>query len=140
MLREKVAASTFARGYLTGMVSSVLDSLWDQGFFYDPVEREVIEDFMPWLSASSQAHLDDLRTARAAVVALVTDALHDVAASEAAADNERRAANDAAEAAAAKIAAAHAAAEQAELDDVRGKATFIFESLVPRCVGAAQVC
>ena len=42
-VREKVAAATFARGYLTGLVGNVFDSLFEQGYFYDPVEKEVAE-------------------------------------------------------------------------------------------------
>jgi hypothetical protein len=37
VVRRKVAASTFARGYLSGIVGSVFDSLQQTGFFYDPV-------------------------------------------------------------------------------------------------------
>jgi hypothetical protein len=41
VVRAKVAASTFARGYLNGIVKSVFQQLQDSGYFYDPVEREV---------------------------------------------------------------------------------------------------
>lgn len=41
MVRAKVAASAFARGYLNGIVKSVFQQLQDTGYFYDPVEREV---------------------------------------------------------------------------------------------------
>eukprot|EP00959_Pyramimonas_sp_CCMP1952_P204575 4277604-Pyramimonas_sp.AAC.1 len=52
-VREKVAAQTFARGYLTGLVGNVFDKLYDQGYFYDPVEKEIAEDFMPWLETET---------------------------------------------------------------------------------------
>lgn len=41
VVRAKVAASAFARGYLNGIVKSVFQQLQDTGYFYDPVEREV---------------------------------------------------------------------------------------------------
>ena len=41
MVRAKVAASAFARGYLNGIVKNVFQQLQDTGYFYDPVEREV---------------------------------------------------------------------------------------------------
>lgn len=41
VVRQKVAASTFARGYLSGIVNSVFGKLQDSGFFYDPLLREV---------------------------------------------------------------------------------------------------
>lgn len=40
-VRAKVAACSFARGYLGGIVRSVFQQLQDTGYFYDPVEREV---------------------------------------------------------------------------------------------------
>jgi len=49
VLKEKVAAAAFAKNYMSGIESSVLDRLAKMSYFYDPVEREVETDFMPWL-------------------------------------------------------------------------------------------
>lgn len=49
VLKEKVAAAAFARNYMSGIENSVLDRLSKMAYFYDPVEREVETDFMPWL-------------------------------------------------------------------------------------------
>lgn len=49
VLKEKVAAAAFAKNYMSGIESSVLDRLSKMAYFYDPVEREVETDFMPWL-------------------------------------------------------------------------------------------
>merc|ERR1711904_5968 len=49
VLKEKVAAAAFAKNYMSGIESSVLDRLSKMSYFYDPVEREVETDFMPWL-------------------------------------------------------------------------------------------
>lgn len=49
VLKEKVAAAAFAKNYMSGIESSVLDRLAKMAYFYDPVEREVETDFMPWL-------------------------------------------------------------------------------------------
>merc|ERR1711959_856107 len=49
ILKEKVAAAAFAKNYMAGIESSVLDRLSKMSYFYDPVEREVETDFMPWL-------------------------------------------------------------------------------------------
>ncbi|NP_001121286.1 radial spoke head 3 L homeolog isoform X1 [Xenopus laevis] len=46
---EKVAARAFAQQYLADLVPSVFSSLRDNGYFYDPVERDVETAFMPWL-------------------------------------------------------------------------------------------
>jgi len=48
-VRAKVAAATFARGYLNGIVSNVFDNLSKAGYFYNPRERDITEQFMPWL-------------------------------------------------------------------------------------------
>ncbi|KAG8444390.1 hypothetical protein GDO86_009541 [Hymenochirus boettgeri] len=46
---EKVAARAFAQQYLADLVPSVFSSLRDNGYFYDPVERDVETGFIPWL-------------------------------------------------------------------------------------------
>lgn len=57
MSASQVAASTFARGYLDGVVSGVFGQLQRRGFFYDPVEREVQEQLLPWLRQQAQDQL-----------------------------------------------------------------------------------
>jgi radial spoke head protein 3 len=71
VVREKVAAATFARSFLTGMVDTVISSLWTQGYFYDAVERSVKESFMPWLRVAVDAELSQRQTAREALAKLV---------------------------------------------------------------------
>ncbi|KAM4772664.1 radial spoke head protein 3 homolog [Rhinophrynus dorsalis] len=46
---EKIAARTFAQQYLADLIPSVFTSLRDNGYFYDPVERDVETGFIPWL-------------------------------------------------------------------------------------------
>ncbi|XP_078001458.1 radial spoke head protein 3 homolog isoform X2 [Glandiceps talaboti] len=46
---EKIAARAFAQAYLADLVPSVFGTLNDNGYFYDPVERDVETGFMPWL-------------------------------------------------------------------------------------------
>lgn len=57
VVRQKVAASTFARGYLSGIVNTVFDQLQASGVFYDPLLREVEESFMPWLQEQAVGYL-----------------------------------------------------------------------------------
>lgn len=45
-LEEKIAARAFAQQYLGSLHSGVFDMLQDEGFFYDPVKKEVEEIFM----------------------------------------------------------------------------------------------
>jgi hypothetical protein len=48
-LKEKVAARSFAKNYLSDLHSSVFETLMDAGHFYDPVQKEVKDEFMPWV-------------------------------------------------------------------------------------------
>jgi len=57
VLKQKVAASAFALNYMSGIESSVLDRLSKMSYFYDPVEREVETDFMPWLGGLTMEKL-----------------------------------------------------------------------------------
>merc|ERR1711988_1583568 len=50
VLKEKVAAAAFAKNYMAGIESSVLDRLTKLSYFYDPVEREIETSFMPWIA------------------------------------------------------------------------------------------
>mmetsp|Transcript_28420 Transcript_28420/g.28727 ORF Transcript_28420/g.28727 Transcript_28420/m.28727 type:complete len:361 (+) Transcript_28420:162-1244(+) len=45
-LEEKIAARSFAQQYLSSLHTGVFDSLQEEGFFYDPVKKEVEEVFM----------------------------------------------------------------------------------------------
>jgi len=57
ILKEKVAAAAFAKNYMSGIENSVLDRLSKMAYFFDPVEREVETDFMPWLGSLAQEKL-----------------------------------------------------------------------------------
>lgn len=46
---DKIAARAFAQSYLSDLVPSVFGTLSDNGYFYDPVERDVEQGFLPWL-------------------------------------------------------------------------------------------
>jgi hypothetical protein len=55
---EKLAAKAFAKSYLTDLVPSVFNNLKENGYFYDPVERDIESGFLPWLIEQSLADLD----------------------------------------------------------------------------------
>jgi len=76
-VREKVAAQTFARGYLSGLVGSVFDKLYEAGFFYDPVQKEVETEFMPWMTDAVVAECSKAAAARKVVNELIIKALKD---------------------------------------------------------------
>jgi len=67
---EKIAARAFAQSYLADLVPSVFSTLRDGGYFYDPVERDVEQGFIPFVmdevvkridkSILGRAMLDDI--------------------------------------------------------------------------------
>jgi hypothetical protein len=70
---EKVAARAFAQSYLSDLLPSVFSNLNQGGFFYDPVEREVEGQFLPWLMDETVKVLDQRILARALLDSLITE-------------------------------------------------------------------
>ena len=71
---QKVAARTFTKGFLSELKTSVVANLQDAGFFYDPLEAEVTNNFMPYLMSEMNNQLDTLSVARAIADQLLADA------------------------------------------------------------------
>lgn len=57
-VRQKIAAAKFARQYLTGLRRAVFADMTDAGHFYDPLTKEVEEQFMPWLMDKVKGRVD----------------------------------------------------------------------------------
>lgn len=104
-LKEKVAARAFAKSYLAEMNATVFGALEAEGAFYDPVKKEIEDDFMPWLLggvtgesknvAVAHAVTDDLlRAALAEAMALHAAATEKEAAEKAAAEEAKRKAEE----------------------------------------------
>ncbi|MBN3309619.1 RSPH3 protein, partial [Amia calva] len=55
---EKIAARAFAQHYLADLLPSVYTTLRDNGYFYNPVERDVETGFLPWLMTEVTNKLD----------------------------------------------------------------------------------
>ena len=119
-VRQKVAASSFARGFLDTVVEDVFADLHQAGHFYDPVEKEVSDTFLPWLLAETQSQLHGMEvsynTAKSIVAAAIKKKLEQQQAAEdarKAAIAEAKAAEEAVARAAEEAAAAEAAAAEA---------------------------
>ncbi|OWK52471.1 Radial spoke head protein 3 [Lonchura striata] len=54
---EKIAARAFAQRYLADLIPSVFNKLHDSGFFYDPIERDIETEFLPWLMSEVEETL-----------------------------------------------------------------------------------
>ncbi|CAH8624992.1 unnamed protein product [Schistosoma rodhaini] len=57
-LTTKVAAQAFAKAYLADLQTHVFNNLTETGYFYDPVERDIEEGFLPWLMAETDEELE----------------------------------------------------------------------------------
>ncbi|RKO99671.1 hypothetical protein CXG81DRAFT_27576 [Caulochytrium protostelioides] len=76
---ERVASRAFAAQWLQGLVPTVLESLTNNGYFQSTVEREVQQQFLPWLTEQVELQLDQQLMARDLVDAFVMDALQGLA-------------------------------------------------------------
>jgi len=70
---EKIAARAFAQAYLSDLVPSVFGSLNENGYFYDPVERDVETYFLPWLMDQVEMKLDQSRVARTVLDVIIRE-------------------------------------------------------------------
>ena len=70
---DKVAARAFAINYLTDLVPFVFNTLRDNGYFYDPIERDVEQGFIPYLMDEVVKRIDKSDLARAVLDLLIRD-------------------------------------------------------------------
>lgn len=70
---EKISARAFAQSYLADLVPSVFGSLNENGYFYDPVERDVETYFMPWLLRRVEGELNRSVISRTVLDAIISD-------------------------------------------------------------------
>jgi len=68
---DKIAARAFAQSYLADLVPSVFGTLADNGYFYDPVERDVEQNFLPWLMTQVDSKLQESVVSRAVLDELI---------------------------------------------------------------------
>ncbi|XP_048842399.1 radial spoke head protein 3 homolog [Brienomyrus brachyistius] len=72
-LAEKVAARAFAQQHLAELLPSVYTVLQQQGFFYDPTQRDVETGFLPWLMEEVSSALERRCAARTVLDMLIKD-------------------------------------------------------------------
>ncbi|XP_037541103.1 radial spoke head protein 3 homolog [Nematolebias whitei] len=61
---EKIAARVYSQQYLADLLPAVFTSLRNHGYFYDPVEKDIEVNFLPWLMAEVHINLEKTNTAR----------------------------------------------------------------------------
>lgn len=70
---SKAAAFAFTQNYLTDLAPSVFQSLKDSKFFYDPVEKDLEQMFMPWLMNQVVSELNKTLVYRAIIDGIISD-------------------------------------------------------------------
>lgn len=73
-LEEKIAARAFSNQYLSSMHEGVMDDLFADGFFYDPVKKEIEENVMVELIAGLKQRVDSYNASEALVDELMQEA------------------------------------------------------------------
>ena len=61
---EKLAAKAFAKSYLADLVPSVFNNLRENGYFYDPVNRDLETGFMPWIMERTMSEMNQVMVGR----------------------------------------------------------------------------
>ncbi|CAD5125737.1 DgyrCDS13946 [Dimorphilus gyrociliatus] len=70
---DKIAARAFAQSYLADLIPSVFGTLADNGYFYDPIERDVEQGFLPWLMDRVAEKMDNSTHSRMVLDGLVRE-------------------------------------------------------------------
>lgn len=70
---DKIAARAFAQSYLADLVPSVFSTLRINGYFFDPIEREIEENFMPDLLDEVAGEMESRVMARVMLDSLLRD-------------------------------------------------------------------
>uniref|UniRef100_A0A1A7WK22 Radial spoke head 3 homolog n=2 Tax=Iconisemion striatum TaxID=60296 RepID=A0A1A7WK22_9TELE len=70
---EKITARVFSQQYLAGLLPAVFSSLRRDGFFYDPVERDIEMDFLPWLMAEVHNRLEERNSVRRLLDTMISE-------------------------------------------------------------------
>ncbi|KAM4522770.1 radial spoke head protein 3 homolog [Odontesthes bonariensis] len=70
---EKIAARAYTQQYLANLLPAVFTSLRSHGYFYDPVEKDIETNFLPWLMAEVNNNLEKRYTAREVLDTLILD-------------------------------------------------------------------
>ena len=68
---RKIAARAFAQNYLSDLVPSVFGALSENGYFYDPVAKDVEGNFVPWLLSRVKENMGHVLLSRVMVDELI---------------------------------------------------------------------
>ncbi|RHY29449.1 hypothetical protein DYB32_005121 [Aphanomyces invadans] len=72
LVDEKVAAASLSRVLLNQVMEDATAALTDQGVFYDPLRRQVENNFMPWVYSTANTVASKKQTARRLVEGMLS--------------------------------------------------------------------
>mmetsp|Transcript_14846 Transcript_14846/g.45874 ORF Transcript_14846/g.45874 Transcript_14846/m.45874 type:complete len:376 (-) Transcript_14846:49-1176(-) len=73
--QQKIAARAFAKHYLANISEDVFDQLEQSGHFFDPIEKEIKDAFIPWLFDSVVEATSIHLNSRSCADALISEAI-----------------------------------------------------------------
>ncbi|XP_028253570.1 radial spoke head protein 3 homolog [Parambassis ranga] len=73
-IAEKIAARAYTQTLLADLLPRVFTSLRTHGYFYDPVEKDIETNFLPWLMDESHNNMEKRFTARQLLDTIIYEA------------------------------------------------------------------
>lgn len=74
LLEEKIAARAYSSQYLANLHEGVMNDLFDEGFFYDPVKKEIEDIFMVDLFKGLRSSVNSYHVAKNLIEEILVDA------------------------------------------------------------------
>ncbi|XP_076024151.1 radial spoke head protein 3 homolog isoform X2 [Genypterus blacodes] len=71
---EKLAACAYTQQYVADLLPAVFSSLRSQGYLYDPLEKDIETNFVPWLMGDVNFNLEKRHVARQLLDMIIYDA------------------------------------------------------------------
>ncbi|XP_056283654.1 radial spoke head protein 3 homolog [Pseudoliparis swirei] len=75
-IAEKIAARAYTKQFFSDLLLTVFTSLRSHGYFYDPVEKDIETNFLPWLMVEVNNSLERRYTARNLLDNIIHDVVH----------------------------------------------------------------
>lgn len=61
---EKLAANVFSKSYISDLLPSVFNNLKENGYFFDPIQRDLEAGFMPFIMDQTLQEVEDITLGR----------------------------------------------------------------------------
>ena len=73
---DKIAARAFAISYVSDLIPAVFDNLREHGYFYDPIERDVEQGFLPIMMEAATTKVDWKLLGRTILDGIINDVVN----------------------------------------------------------------